>query len=38
MQYFTHYNQPNSRKNQIDNLDIINAFCKTMFLREVIHS
>ena len=32
MQYFSQYNQPNSRKNQIDNLDIINAFCKTMFL------
>ena len=32
MQYFTQYNQPNSRKNQIDNVDIMNAFCKTMFL------
>ena len=33
MQYFTQYNQPNSRKkSQIDNVDIMNAFCKTMFL------
>ena len=33
MQYFTQYNQPNSRKKkQIDNVDIMNAFCKTMFL------
>ena len=32
MQYFTQYNQPNSRKNQIDNVDIMNAFGKTMFL------
>ena len=32
MQYFTQYNQSNSRKNQIDNVDIMNAFCKTMFL------
>ena len=33
MQYFTQYNQPNSRKkNQINNVDIMNAFCKTMFL------
>ena len=32
MQYFTQYNQPNSRKNQIANVDIMNAFCKTMFI------
>ena len=32
MQYFTQYNQPNSRKIQIDNVDIMNAFCKAMFL------
>ena len=32
MQYFTQYSQPNSRKKQIDNVDIMNAFCKTMFL------
>ena len=32
MQYFTQYNQSYSRKNQIDNVDIMNAFCKTMFL------
>ena len=32
MQYFTQYNHPNSRKKQIDNVDIMNAFCKTMFL------
>ena len=32
MQYFTQYNQSNSRKNQIDNVDIMNAFCKAMFL------
>ena len=32
MQYFTQYNQSNSRKNHIDNVDILNAFCKTMFL------
>ena len=32
MQYYTQYNQPNSRNNQIDNVDIMNAFCKTMFL------
>ena len=32
MQYFTQYNKPNSRKNQIDNVDIMNAFSKTMFL------
>ena len=32
MQYFTQYNQSNSRKNQINNVDIMNAFCKTMFL------
>ena len=33
MQYFTQYSQPNSRKkNKIDNADIMNAFCKTMFL------
>ena len=31
MQYFTQYNQPNSRK-KIDNVDIMNAFSKTMFL------
>ena len=34
MQYFTQYNQPNSRKNQMDNVDIMNAFCKTMYLRS----
>ena len=32
MQYFTEYKQPNSRKKQIDNVYIMNAFCKTMFL------
>ena len=32
MQYFTQHNQPNSKKKQIDNVDILNAFCKTMFL------
>ena len=32
MQYSTQYNQSNSRKIQIDNVDIINAFCKAMFL------
>ena len=32
MQYFTQYNQSNSRQNQIDNVDIMNAFCKTMFV------
>ena len=32
MQYFTQYSQPNSRKKQIDNVDIMNAFCKAMFL------
>ena len=33
MQYFTQYSQPNSRKKKpIDNVDIMNAFCKTMFL------
>ena len=32
MQYFSQYNQPYSRKNQIDYVDIMNAFCKTMFL------
>ena len=33
MQYFTQYNQPYYRKKkQIDNVDIMNAFCKTMFL------
>ena len=33
MQYFTQYSQPNSRKKrQNDNVDIMNAFCKTMFL------
>ena len=32
MQYSTQYNKPNSRKNQIDNVDIMNASCKRMFL------
>ena len=32
MQYFIEYNHSNSRKNQIDNVDIMNAFCKTKFL------
>ena len=32
MQYSTHYNQSYSRNNQIDNVDIMNAFCKAMFL------
>ena len=31
MQYFTQYYQSNSRKIQIDNVDIMNAFCKAMF-------
>ena len=31
MQYFTQYYQSNSRKIQIDNVDIINAFCKAIF-------
>ena len=31
MQYSTQYNQSYSRNNQIDNVDIINAFCKAMF-------
>ena len=31
MQYFTQYDQPNSRKIQFNNVDIINAFCKAMF-------
>ena len=35
MQYFTQYNQPNSRKKQqMDNVDIMNAFRKTMFLQS----
>ena len=32
MQYSTQYNQSYSRNNQIDYVDIMNAFCKTMFL------
>ena len=32
MQYFTQYYQSNSRKIQIDIADIMNAFCKAMFL------
>ena len=32
MQYSTQYNQSYSRNNQIDNVDIMNAFCKPMFL------
>ena len=32
MQYFTQNYQYNSRKIQIDNADIMNAFCKAMFL------
>ena len=32
MQYFTQYYQFNSRKIQIDNVDIMNAFRKAMFL------
>ena len=32
MQYCTQYKQPNSRKIQIDNVDIMNVFCKAMFL------
>ena len=32
MQCITQYYQSNSRKIQIDNVDIMNAFCKTMFL------
>ena len=32
MQYSTQYYQSNSRKNQIDNVDIMNTFCKAMFL------
>ena len=32
MQYFTQYYQSNSRKIQIDNVDIMNAFCTAMFL------
>ena len=31
MQYFTQYYQSNSRKIQIDNVDIMNAFFKAMF-------
>ena len=32
MQYSTQYNQSYSRKFQIDIVDIMNAFCKAMFL------
>ena len=32
MQYSTQYNQFYSRKIQIDNVDIMKAFCKAMFL------
>ena len=32
MQYSSQYNQSYSRNNQIDNVDIINAFCKAIFL------
>ena len=32
MQYSTQYKQPNSRKIQIDNEDIMKAFCKAIFL------
>ena len=32
MQYSTQYSQFYSRNNQIDNVDILNAFCKAMFL------
>ena len=32
MKYSTQYNQSNYRKNQIDNVDLMNAFCKEMFL------
>ena len=32
MQYFPQYYQSNSRRIQIDNVDIMNAFCKAMFL------
>ena len=32
MKYSTQYNQSHSRNNQIDNVDIMNAFCKAMFL------
>ena len=32
MQYSTQYYLSNSRENQIDNVDIMNAFCKTVFL------
>ena len=32
MQYFTQYYQSYSRKFQIDNVNIMNAFCKAMFL------
>ena len=32
MQYFTQYNQYYSRNIQIDSVDIMNAFCKAMFL------
>ena len=34
MQYSTHYNLSYSRNNQIDNVDIMNSFCKTMFLQS----
>ena len=32
IQYSTQYNQSYSRKIQIDNVDIMNAICKAMFL------
>ena len=32
MQYSTQYNQSYSRKNQIDNVDIMNTFRKAMSL------
>ena len=32
MQYFPQYYLSNSRRVQIDNVDIMNAFCKTIFL------
>ena len=39
MQYFTQYNQPNSRKNQMDTVDIMNAFCKNnVFSKLSLHN
>ena len=32
MQYSTQYYQTNSRKIQVDNVDIMNACCKALFL------